>query len=43
MSGKRQNTQYILVLEPKGRGETPVGGCPGPNHLRRSQQPKVRL
>ena len=28
MSGKRQNIQYSLALEPKGRGETPVGGCP---------------
>ena len=28
MSGKRQNIQYSLVLEPKGRGETPAGGYP---------------
>ena len=26
MSGKRQNIQYSLALEPKGWGETPVGG-----------------
>ena len=24
MNGQRQNIQYSLVLEPKGRGETPV-------------------
>ena len=28
MSGKRQNIQYSLALEPKDRGETPVGGYP---------------
>jgi RNA-directed DNA polymerase len=28
MSGKRQNIQYSLALEPKGWGETPVGGYP---------------
>ena len=28
MSGKRQNIQYLLALEPKGRGETPVSGYP---------------
>ena len=27
-SGKRQNIQYLLALEPKGRGETPVSGYP---------------
>ena len=27
MSGSRQNIQYSLALEPKGRGETPVDGC----------------
>jgi RNA-directed DNA polymerase len=26
MSGKRQNIQYSLASEPKGRGETPVIG-----------------
>ena len=29
MSGKRQKLQYLLVLEPKGRGEAPVRGCQG--------------
>jgi RNA-directed DNA polymerase len=28
MNGQRQNIQYSLVLEPKGRGETPAGGYP---------------
>ena len=28
MSGKRQKIQYSLALEPKGRGEAPVGGIP---------------
>jgi RNA-directed DNA polymerase len=28
MNGQRQNIQYSLVLEPKGRGETPAGGHP---------------
>jgi retron-type reverse transcriptase len=28
MNGQRQNIQYSLVLEPKGRGETSVGGYP---------------
>src|ERR1700724_4056332 len=28
MSGKRQKTQYTLASEPRGRGETPVSGCP---------------
>src|SRR6202047_5583170 len=28
MNGPRQNIQYSLVLEPKGRGETPAGGYP---------------
>jgi RNA-directed DNA polymerase len=27
MSGSRQNIQYSLALEPKGRGETPASGC----------------
>jgi RNA-directed DNA polymerase len=27
MSGSRQNIQYSLALEPKGRGETPADGC----------------
>ena len=26
MNGQRQNIQYSLVLEPKGRGEAPAGG-----------------
>ena len=26
MSGKRQQTQYVLALEPLERGETPLGG-----------------
>ena len=29
MSGKRQKTQYSLALEPKDRGEAPVGGHHG--------------
>jgi RNA-directed DNA polymerase len=29
MSGKRQKLQYLLVLEPKGRGEAPVRGRQG--------------
>ena len=29
MSGKRQKIQNSLALEPKGRGETPVGGYEG--------------
>jgi RNA-directed DNA polymerase len=29
MSGARQNIQYSLALEPKGRGEPPVSGCEG--------------
>ena len=29
MSGKRQNTQYVLALEPTGRGEAPISGCAG--------------
>ena len=28
MNGPRQNIQYSLGLEPKGRGETPAGGYP---------------
>jgi RNA-directed DNA polymerase len=28
MNGQRQNIQYSLGLEPKGRGETPAGGYP---------------
>src|SRR6202051_1502455 len=28
MNGQRQNIQYSLVLEPKGRGETPISGRP---------------
>src|SRR5471030_2848663 len=27
MNGTRQKTQYSLALEPKGRGEAPIGGC----------------
>ncbi len=29
MSGTRQKTQYVLALEPKGRGEAPAGGNQG--------------
>src|SRR5271169_5047835 len=29
MSGKRQQIQYSLALEPEERGETPVSGCQG--------------
>src|SRR6266849_1204287 len=29
MSGKRQKLQYVLALEPKGRGEAPVRGHQG--------------
>jgi hypothetical protein len=43
MNGPRQNIQYSLVLEPKGRGETPAGDSREPNHLWRSQHPKARL
>ena len=28
MNGQRQNIQYSLGLEPKGRGETPAGRYP---------------
>jgi RNA-directed DNA polymerase len=29
MNGTRQKTQYLLALEPKGRGEAPAGDCRG--------------
>lgn len=33
MSEKRQKTQYSLALEPRDRGEAPVGGCQGAEPL----------
>ena len=43
MSGKRQQIQYVLALEPLERGETPLGSSQGPNHWWRSRPPKARL
>src|SRR5215467_1081661 len=33
MSGKRQQIQYVLALEPVERGETPLGGSQGTEPL----------
>src|SRR5215472_16048724 len=33
MSGRRQQIQYVLALEPVDRGETPLGGCQGTEPL----------
>jgi RNA-directed DNA polymerase len=33
MSGKRQQTQYVLALEPVERGEAPLGGSQGTEPL----------
>src|SRR6516225_2875079 len=33
MSGKRQQTQYVLALEPLERGETPLGSSQGTEPL----------
>ena len=40
MSGSRQNIQYSLALEPKGRGETPAGGCEEAEPLMSKSAPK---